>query len=114
APIIFFDCEVFPNLFVVCWKFQGKEKKVVKMINPTSSDIETLLKYRLVGFNNRKYDNHMLYARLIVFNNKEMYGLSQHLYDSKRRFFDNAYDNCSSALYAYNSNTMRLIQSVIL
>ena len=108
APIIFFDCEVFPNLFVVCWKFQGKEKKVVKMINPTSSDIETLLKYRLVGFNNRKYDNHMLYARLIGFNNQELYGLSQNIINNKQGFFGEAYNLSYTDIYDFSAKKQSL------
>lgn len=76
-PIVFFDVEVFPNLFLVNWKFQGKGKPVVRMINPTSAEIEGLLKFRLIGFNNRGYDNHMLYARLMGYNNEQMYNLSK-------------------------------------
>ncbi len=62
APIVIFDCESFPNLFLVNWKELGKDKSIHRMINPISKDMEKLFKYRLVGFNNRKYDNHMLYA----------------------------------------------------
>ena len=66
-PLIFFDIEVFPNLFVVCWKAQGKDKPLVNMINPGPCDIEELLSFRLVGFNNRRYDNHMLYASCLLY-----------------------------------------------
>ena len=75
--IVFYDVEVFPNLFLVNWKFQGKDKPVVRMINPTPAEIEDLLRFRLVGFNNRRYDNHMLYARLIGYDNTQLYKLSQ-------------------------------------
>ena len=64
APIVFFDIEIFPNLFLVNWKLQGKRNPVVRMINPKPSEIEELLKFRLVGFNNRDYDNHLLYEGL--------------------------------------------------
>ena len=40
--IIFYDVEVFPNLFVVVWKAEGKDKKCVRMINPSPTDIEEL------------------------------------------------------------------------
>jgi len=33
-PIVFFDVEVYPNLFVICWKYAG-DANVVKMINPS-------------------------------------------------------------------------------
>lgn len=75
--LVFYDVEVFPNLFLVNWKFQGKDKPVVRMINPTPAEIEDLLRFRLVGFNNRRYDNHMLYARLIGYDNAQLYKLSQ-------------------------------------
>ena len=76
-PIIFYDVEVFPNLFLVNWKFEGEGKPVVRMINPTPTDIAELIEYRLVGFNCRRYDNHILYARLQGYSNEELYNLSQ-------------------------------------
>lgn len=59
-PLVFYDCEVFPNLFLVNWKVQGEGKPIVRLINPRPQDIEELIKFRLVGFNCRRYDNHML------------------------------------------------------
>lgn len=79
APIVFFDVEVFPNLFLVNWKVKGKGKPVVRMINPSPSEIEGLLRFRLIGFNNRSYDNHMIYARLMGYTNEQLYSLSQKL-----------------------------------
>src|SRR5699024_6262596 len=74
--MVFFDCEVFPNLFLVNWMVAGDENPVVPMVNPTQKDIEDLLRYRLVGFNNRRYDNHMLYGRLIGYSNIDLFNLS--------------------------------------
>lgn len=79
VPLVFFDCEVFPNLFLVNWKIEGEDKPVVRMINPKPSDIEELLKFRLVGFNNRAYDNHMIYACLMGYTNEQLYNLSMKL-----------------------------------
>ena len=69
APIVFFDVESFPNLFLICWKIIGKGNPIHKMFNPSRSDVynwiwdeEGKLKYRLIGFNNKSYDNHMIYA----------------------------------------------------
>lgn len=77
SDIIFYDIEVFPNLFIVCWKTYHKDH-VVKMINPTSLEVEPLLHQKLVGFNNRRYDNHILYARAILgYTNMQLYELSQ-------------------------------------
>jgi phage/plasmid-associated DNA primase len=80
-PISFFDVEVFPNLFVVCWKYAGSSS-VVKMINPTPSDMEGLMKLKLVGFNNRRYDNHIIYGRYMGYNNDQLFQLSQRLIDN--------------------------------
>lgn len=77
-PIVFFDVEVFPNLFVICWKYQGSDN-IVKMINPTAKDIEPLLKLKLVGFNNRRYDNHMIYGCYMGYSVPQLYELSQRL-----------------------------------
>ena len=79
APIVFYDVEVFPNLLLVNWKYRGDGKTVVRMINPSPSDIEGLLRYRLIGFNNRAYDNHILYARLMGYDNEMIYNLSTRL-----------------------------------
>ena len=75
--LIFFDVEVFPNLFVVVIKPDGK--KAVPMINPSQFDIEQLCRYKIVGFNNRKYDNHILYGRLMGMNEFELYTASQNI-----------------------------------
>lgn len=69
--IVFFDCEVFSNLFVIVFKAAGKDP--VKWINPTSAQVEWLIKRRLVGFNCKKYDNHILYARLLGESNAQLY-----------------------------------------
>ena len=97
AKLVFYDVEVFPNLFLVNWKFAGEENKVVRMINPSPTDIEGLLRYRLVGFNCRDYDNHMLYARLMGYNNEQLYNLSKRLISkdkqiSRKAKFGEAYN----------------------
>ena len=84
AAIVFYDVEVFPNLFLVNWKFQGKGKPVVRMINPKPKDIEELLSFRLIGFNCRRYDNHILYARLMGLDNQGLYELSKKIINSPK------------------------------
>lgn len=76
--IAFFDVEVYSNLFVICWKFQGTEE-VVQMINPSQTDVEKLLSLKLVGFYNRRYDNHILYAAAMGYSIEKLYALSQAL-----------------------------------
>lgn len=89
GDIIFYDIEVFPNLFLVNWKIAGEGKPIVRMINPSPSDIEELIHYKLVGFNCRRYDNHILYARLMGYDNQQLYNLSQKIISSKKGDKDN-------------------------
>ena len=88
-PIVFYDVEVFPNLFLVNWKLAGEGNPVVRMINPTPAEIEELLRYKLVGFNCRRYDNHMLYARWNGYTNEQMYNLSQKIISTEKGKRDN-------------------------
>lgn len=109
APIVFYDIEIFPNLFLVNWKMQGKDKSMVRMINPTDRDIDKLCKYRLVGFNNRRYDNHMLYARMMGYSNEELYRLSQRIIRGDRTaFFGEAYNLSYTDIYDYSSKKQSL------
>lgn len=102
--LIFYDCEVFPNLFLVNWKMQGEKNKVVRMINPTPTDIEGLIRHRLVGFNCRRYDNHMLYARLMGYTNEQLYNLSQKIISGSRNaFFGEAYNISYTDIYDFAS-----------
>lgn len=108
APIAFFDVEVFPNLFLVCWKFAGKDQPVINLFNPKPIDIETLLKYRLIGFNNRKYDNHMLYAALIGWGPSDIYNLSQSIINNGVGFFGEAYNLSYTDVYDFSSKKQSL------
>ena len=102
AKLVFYDVEVFPNLFLVNWKIEGEGKPVVRMINPTSAEIEELMRFRLVGFNCRRYDNHILYAKLMGYTNEQLFSLSNRIINgSANCFFGEAvsytdvYDFCS-------------------
>ena len=102
--IVFYDVEVFPNLFLVNWKLRGKENKVVRMINPSPSEIEDLLHYNLIGFNCRRYDNHILYARLMGYTNEQLYNLSQRIINGERNaFFGEAYNLSYTDIYDFAS-----------
>lgn len=102
--LVFFDVEVFKNLFVVVWKKEGKDFNPVKMINPSSEDIESLLNFNLVGFNCRRYDNHILYARLIGKTNMELYEISQKIINgSKNAMFGEAYNISYTDVYDFSS-----------
>lgn len=108
-PLVFFDVEVYPNLFVVCWKYAGPEATVVKMVNPEPSEIEPMLTMKLVGFNNRRYDNHMLYARYLGYTLEELYALSQKIIDKKERsMFGEAYNISYADIYDFSSKKQGL------
>ena len=101
APIVFFDCEVFPNLMLVNWKYKGVDK-VNRMINPSGKEVESLFGYRLIGFNNLRYDNHILYARYIGYTISEIYELSQKIINkSKNCTFAEAYSLSYTDVYDF-------------
>lgn len=109
ASIVFYDVEVFPNLFIVCWKYEGEDKPVVRMINPKPEDIEGLLRFKLVGFNCRRYDNHILYARLMGYTNEQLYTLSQRIIKgSANCFFGEAYNISYTDVYDFSSKKQSL------
>ena len=90
--IVFFDIEVFPNLFLVNYKEAGEGKPVIRLINPDAHAMEELFKYKLIGFNNRRYDNHILYACYLGYSVEQLYNLSQRIINGDREaFFGEAY-----------------------
>lgn len=104
AKLVFYDIEVFPNLFLVNWKVEGPGNPVVRMINPTSVEIEDLIQFRLVGFNCRRYDNHILYARLMGYTNEQLYKLSQRIISGNGNgFFNEAYNLSYTDVYDFAS-----------
>ena len=109
AKLIFYDVEVYPNLFIVCWKIEGEGKPVVRMINPSATEIEDLMKHRLVGFNCRRYDNHILYARLLGYDNAQLYKLSQKIINNHANcFFGEAYNVSYTDVYDFCSKKQSL------
>ena len=106
--IIFYDVEVFPNLFLVNWKFEGEDQKVVRMINPKPAQIEDLMRFRLVGFNCRRYDNHIMYARMMGYSNEQLYKLSQQIVTEGRGFFGEAYNLSYTDVYDFAAKKQSL------
>jgi hypothetical protein len=101
--IAIFDIEVYPNLFVVCWKYLDSPR-VQKLINPDAREIEALLKLKLVGFNNRRYDNHILYARWMGATIEQLYIRSQKIIRGDRdAFFAQAYGLSYADIYDFSS-----------
>ena len=110
APIVIFDVEVAPSYkqyiaycekneievnptipkdakahFLICWKFLGKDKAIQKMLDPKPEEVEKLFKYNLIGFNNRSYDNHMIWAASQGYTPEELYSLNNRIINEKDR-----------------------------
>lgn len=109
SKLVFFDVEVFPNLFIVNWKIEGEGKPVVRMINPTPQQIEELIRRKLVGFNCRRYDNHILYARMLGYSNEQLFELSQKIVGGERGcMFGEAYNVSYTDIYDFSSKKQSL------
>lgn len=82
-PIIFFDFEVKPNMNLLCWKEDGEGKKVFKIFNPSPEYIADFfgfnkdVKNKVMGYNNKEYDNHIAYGIYMGKTPEEVYNLSQ-------------------------------------
>lgn len=111
GKLVFFDVEVYPNLFIVCWKYEGSDI-VVRMINPDPEEMEGLFKLQLVGFNNRRYDNHILWARYMGYDNQRLFELSNRIINSSDRnnsgLFGEAYGLSFADIYDFSSKKQGL------
>jgi len=110
-PRAFFDVEVFPNLFMLCWKEEGPDKPVNVMLNPKAIDVENfVLSHGLIGFNNRRYDNHIVYAWMQGYNNDQLYKLSKAIVSDKKcnHLFGSAYDLSLTDIYDFSSKKQSL------
>lgn len=104
--IVFYDVEVFKNLFLVVYKMRGKDKKKVELVNPTPQQIAELFDFKLVGFNNKRYDDHILYGRYLGYTNLELYELSKQIISkqgSVRHGFREAYSLAYSDVFDFAS-----------
>ena len=106
--LVFFDVEVFPNLFLINWKYEGNDH-CIRMINPTPQEVEQLLQMKLIGFNCRRYDNHMLYARYLGYSDMELYKLSTKIIAGDRNaFFGEAYNISYTDVYDFAAKKQSL------
>ena len=107
TPIIY-DVEVFPNLFLVNWKVRGSDK-IQRMINPTPNEISDLVERKLVGFNNRRYDNHILYGRILGYSNIQLYHLSRKIINNLiKEGFREAYNLSYTDIYDFAAKKQSL------
>ena len=67
------------------------------------------MRFRLVGFNCRRYDNHILYARLMGYTNEQLYNLSTKIINgSANCFFGEAYNVSYTDVYDFSSKKQSL------
>lgn len=102
--MVIFDVEVYPNLFVICWKFRGDDN-VVRMINPTQTEVEALTKLKLVGFYNRRFDNHILYAAVLGYSVERLYELARKIVieNNRNAMFAQAYNLSYADVWDFSS-----------
>ena len=108
--LVFFDIEVYPNLFIVVWK-KWHDDEYVRWINPTPEQIEYLCSFPLVGFNNRRYDNHILYARLLGGDNLDLFKQSGRIINEKNAktgMYAAAYELSYADIYEYSQKKQSL------
>lgn len=105
APIVIFDVETFKNMFMIVYKELGPDKDCSVLINPKPYQLEPLFRMRLVGFNNRGYDNFMVWAAYLGYTNMQLYDLSHEIIvggnrtpirDAVNISFTDIYDYCST------------------
>lgn len=106
--VAFYDVEVFPNLFVICFKYPGEEA-VHFRTNPSAEVVKSLFELRLIGFNNRKYDNHIMYAASLGYSNKELYEVSKRIINNeKNATFREAYNLSYTDIYDFSTKKQSL------
>lgn len=109
AALIFYDVEVFPNLLLINYKLAGEKSPVVRMINPQPEEVKELCNYNLIGFNCRRYDNHILAARMEGRSLKDIYNISQAIVKGEKgAFYKNAYNISYTDVYDFSSKKQSL------
>lgn len=107
--IVIFDVEVFPNHWGICWHYLDSPKEsIVKMIDPSPEEVTEFCKKRFGGFNNRKYDNHILWAAMMGYSIEEIYRLSQDIISNKFKGFAEAYNLSDFDIYDFASTKQSL------
>lgn len=106
APFCFFDIEIFPNLFILCYKLENTDP--VALLNPKPELVREFIQadMKRVGFNNRRYDNHLIYAYgYRNYSVEDLYELSQRIIGSRisKYFIAEAYNISHTDIYDFAS-----------
>ena len=118
GPLTFFDIEIFPpdeetdneGLFLIVYKEEGPDKPFHHLLNAEPEDVLAFIQScQLVGFNNRKYDNHMCYARGVCrYSNRRLYNLSNDMIDHHKGYFKQAYNISKTDVLDFSTEKMGL------
>lgn len=82
SPIMFYDVEVFKNVFMFSYKEGDSEPQT--LINPTQTELSELVtNKRLIGFNNYRYDDYIIYYALQGYSTEQLYGVSNTIINGK-------------------------------
>lgn len=106
--ILFFDCEVYPNFFCIVLKQPGEDGRYLEMVDPSPERVENITKFKLIGFNNRRYDNHILWGRIMGYTNEQLYQLSQNIIANKSNGFNEARNISYTDIYDFCSKKQSL------
>lgn len=103
SVITFFDIESAPNHFLVCYMLDRDDATVATMLDPNAEDIYNFVERKLVGFNNRKYDNHMLYGCMMGKTPEELFQLSNDIIQKRTGFYREAYNLSYTDVYDFSN-----------
>ena len=119
VPIIFFDIEQSPNVQLLCWMYDDDDAPVNTIFNPTAEQISEFYgmgrteRALIGGFNNRSYDDHILYGRLMGDTIEECYDRSNCIINgddkvSNAAKFGQAYHMSDFDVYDFAKDKMSL------
>lgn len=114
SDIVFYDIEVKPNFLLVCYgqlKPDGSiphPDDIQVMINPEITDIEDFLLKPIAAFNNRRYDNHILFGRMLGESLYEVYCRSKQIINNIGGLNQSAYNISYVDIYDYTSKKQSL------
>lgn len=106
-PKAILDSEVYPNLFTIGWIYEdAPDDQYVEMVNPSPQEVQELFdRLRLIGYNARSYDAHIMWGRTMGMDNRALYELSQRIIteNDHRAKFGAAYNAFYADPYDYMS-----------
>ena len=75
------------------------------MINPSREEVENLIKLKLVGFYNRRFDNHILWGAVLGYSIPQLYDLTRKIVidNNRNAFFAQAYNLSYADVWDFSS-----------